>query len=107
MGCGACSGLDNCSLSPAHQALDGTFNEENRERCRTATAPLIEAMDNLTAFASNPEFATVPAQISSEVGCRRGREEWPACGGSCCRVGRSCMPQRQSLRSVGWDPEQS
>uniref|UniRef100_A0A8B9ZIR0 Talin-1 n=1 Tax=Anas platyrhynchos TaxID=8839 RepID=A0A8B9ZIR0_ANAPL len=51
------------------KALDGTFNEENRERCRTATAPLIEAMDNLTAFASNPEFATVPAQISSE-GCR-------------------------------------
>lgn len=64
----------NCWISPPRQALDGAFNEENRERCRAATAPLIEAVDNLTAFASNPEFATVPAQISPEVGCRRGRE---------------------------------
>ncbi|NWT02773.1 TLN1 protein, partial [Mionectes macconnelli] len=48
------------------KALDGEFSEENRERCRAATAPLIEAVDNLTAFASNPEFATVPAQISPE-----------------------------------------
>ncbi|XP_030824256.1 talin-1 isoform X1 [Camarhynchus parvulus] len=48
------------------KALDGEFNKENRERCRAATAPLIEAVDNLTAFASNPEFATVPAQISPE-----------------------------------------
>ncbi|NXE95862.1 TLN1 protein, partial [Menura novaehollandiae] len=48
------------------KALDGEFNEENRQRCRAATAPLIEAVDNLTAFASNPEFATVPAQISPE-----------------------------------------
>ncbi|XP_042731093.1 talin-1 isoform X2 [Lagopus leucura] len=48
------------------KALDGAFNEENREQCRAATAPLIEAVDNLTAFASNPEFATVPAQISPE-----------------------------------------
>ncbi|NXX28230.1 TLN1 protein, partial [Nicator chloris] len=48
------------------KALDGEFNEENRERCRAATVPLIEAVDNLTAFASNPEFATVPAQISPE-----------------------------------------
>lgn len=58
-----------CVMLSPHpaQALDGAFNEENRERCRAATAPLIEAVDNLTAFASNPEFATVPAQISPEV----------------------------------------
>ncbi|XP_025050766.1 talin-1 isoform X2 [Alligator sinensis] len=54
------------SLVKTIKALDGAFNEENRERCRAATAPLIEAVDNLTAFASNPEFATVPAQISPE-----------------------------------------
>ncbi|XP_039615508.1 talin-1 isoform X2 [Polypterus senegalus] len=48
------------------KALDGAFNEENREKCRAATGPLIEAVDNLTAFASNPEFASVPAQISPE-----------------------------------------
>uniref|UniRef100_A0A8C1VJY6 Talin 2a n=1 Tax=Cyprinus carpio TaxID=7962 RepID=A0A8C1VJY6_CYPCA len=48
------------------KALDGDFSEENRGKCRVATAPLIEAVDNLTTFASNPEFASVPAQISRE-----------------------------------------
>ncbi|XP_055086322.1 talin-2a [Periophthalmus magnuspinnatus] len=48
------------------KALDGDFSEENRNRCRVATTPLIEAVENLTTFASNPEFASVPAQISSE-----------------------------------------
>uniref|UniRef100_A0A8D2NAA9 Talin 2 n=1 Tax=Zonotrichia albicollis TaxID=44394 RepID=A0A8D2NAA9_ZONAL len=48
------------------KALDGDFSEENRNKCRTATAPLIEAVENLTAFASNPEFVSIPAQISTE-----------------------------------------
>ncbi|KAM3848635.1 talin-1 isoform 1-T2 [Vipera latastei] len=48
------------------KALDGAFTPDNRECCREATAPLIEAVENLTAFASNPEFATIPAQISPE-----------------------------------------
>ncbi|KAK2854302.1 hypothetical protein Q5P01_006963 [Channa striata] len=48
------------------KALDGDFSDENRNRCRVATAPLIEAVENLTTFASNPEFASVPARISSE-----------------------------------------
>ncbi|XP_038136879.1 talin-2a isoform X2 [Cyprinodon tularosa] len=48
------------------KALDGDFSEENRGRCRVATAPLIEAVENLTTFASNPEFASVPAKISKE-----------------------------------------
>uniref|UniRef100_W5NC10 Talin 2b n=1 Tax=Lepisosteus oculatus TaxID=7918 RepID=W5NC10_LEPOC len=48
------------------KALDGDFSEENRDKCRVATTPLIEAVENLTAFASNPEFASVPAQISNE-----------------------------------------
>ncbi|KAL6050197.1 hypothetical protein STEG23_015205, partial [Scotinomys teguina] len=48
------------------KALDGDFSEDNRNKCRTATTPLIEAVENLTAFASNPEFVSIPAQISSE-----------------------------------------
>ncbi|XP_073475221.1 talin-2 isoform X2 [Aquarana catesbeiana] len=48
------------------KTLDGDFSDENREKCSTATAPLISAVENLTAFASNPEFASIPAQISSE-----------------------------------------
>ncbi|KAL7989141.1 hypothetical protein Chor_008060 [Crotalus horridus] len=39
------------------KALDGAFTPDNRERCREATAPLIEAVENLTAFASNPDSA--------------------------------------------------
>ncbi|XP_059801965.1 talin-2 isoform X2 [Hypanus sabinus] len=48
------------------KALDGDFSEENREKCRLATTPLIEAVENLTAFASNPEFVSIPAQIGAE-----------------------------------------
>ncbi|XP_075894321.1 talin-2 isoform X3 [Nelusetta ayraudi] len=48
------------------KALDGDFSEENRNRCRVATAPLLEAVENLSAFANNPEFASIPAQISNE-----------------------------------------
>uniref|UniRef100_A0A8C6KBH2 Talin 1 n=1 Tax=Nothobranchius furzeri TaxID=105023 RepID=A0A8C6KBH2_NOTFU len=54
------------NLVKSIKALDGAFNQENREKCRSATGPLIEAVDNLTAFASNPEFASIPAQISPE-----------------------------------------
>ncbi|XP_028304663.1 talin-2 isoform X2 [Gouania willdenowi] len=53
--------------SPTDQnALDGDFSEENRTRCRVATTPLLEAVENLSTFANNPEFASIPAQISSE-----------------------------------------
>uniref|UniRef100_A0A8C5GH89 Talin-2-like n=1 Tax=Gouania willdenowi TaxID=441366 RepID=A0A8C5GH89_GOUWI len=48
------------------KALDGDFSEENRTRCRVATTPLLEAVENLSTFANNPEFASIPAQISSE-----------------------------------------
>ncbi|XP_041914583.1 talin-1 isoform X5 [Alosa sapidissima] len=54
------------NLVKSIKALDGAFNEENRAKCKDATVPLIEAVDNLTAFASNPEFASMPAQISPE-----------------------------------------
>ncbi|XP_042587905.1 talin-1 [Cyprinus carpio] len=54
------------NLVKSIKALDGAFNQENRQKCKEATGPLIEAVDNLTAFASNPEFASVPAQISPE-----------------------------------------
>ncbi|KAM9764684.1 talin-2a isoform 2-T5 [Menidia menidia] len=61
----ACQNLVDPESSPS-QALDGDFSDENRNKCRVATAPLIEAVENLTTFASNPEFASVPAQISRE-----------------------------------------
>uniref|UniRef100_A0A671NTF2 Talin-1-like n=1 Tax=Sinocyclocheilus anshuiensis TaxID=1608454 RepID=A0A671NTF2_9TELE len=57
---------NTANLVKSIKALDGAFNQENRLKCKEATGPLIEAVDNLTAFASNPEFASVPAQISPE-----------------------------------------
>ncbi|XP_053502228.1 talin-1 [Ictalurus furcatus] len=54
------------NLVKSIKALDGAFNQENRQKCKASTGPLIEAVDNLAAFASNPEFASVPAQISPE-----------------------------------------
>ncbi|CAJ0936103.1 unnamed protein product, partial [Ranitomeya imitator] len=48
------------------KTLDGDFSDDNRDKCSKATAPLISAVENLTAFASNPEFASIAAQISSE-----------------------------------------
>ncbi|XP_061917288.1 talin-2 isoform X3 [Entelurus aequoreus] len=48
------------------KASDGDFSEENRNRCRVATAPLLEAVENLSTFANNPDFASIPAQISNE-----------------------------------------
>uniref|UniRef100_A0A1A8AVU3 Talin 2 n=1 Tax=Nothobranchius furzeri TaxID=105023 RepID=A0A1A8AVU3_NOTFU len=53
--------------SPTDQnALDGDFSEENRNKCRAATAPLLEAVENLSTFANNPDFASIPPQISNE-----------------------------------------
>uniref|UniRef100_A0A8C6KU83 Talin 2 n=1 Tax=Nothobranchius furzeri TaxID=105023 RepID=A0A8C6KU83_NOTFU len=48
------------------KALDGDFSEENRNKCRAATAPLLEAVENLSTFANNPDFASIPPQISNE-----------------------------------------
>ncbi|XP_075713815.1 talin-2 isoform X2 [Rhinoderma darwinii] len=61
----ACQNLVDPASSPS-QTLDGDFSDDNREKCSKSTAPLISAVENLTAFASNPEFASIPAQISAE-----------------------------------------
>ncbi|XP_069621700.1 talin-2 isoform X2 [Ranitomeya imitator] len=61
----ACQNLVDPASSPS-QTLDGDFSDDNRDKCSKATAPLISAVENLTAFASNPEFASIAAQISSE-----------------------------------------
>ncbi|XP_077954055.1 talin-2-like isoform X3 [Gasterosteus aculeatus] len=53
--------------SPTYQnAYDGDFSDNNSNRCRVATAPLLGAVENLSTFANNPEFASIPAQISNE-----------------------------------------
>lgn len=46
------------------KALDQDYSEQNRGNCAAATQPLIEAVDNLCAFANSPDFASIPAKIS-------------------------------------------
>ncbi|XP_043217689.1 talin-2-like isoform X2 [Amphibalanus amphitrite] len=47
--------------------LDKDYSDANRARCAQATRPLIEAVDNLCSFANSPEFASVPAKISTKA----------------------------------------
>ena len=49
------------------QALDSDFSDENRRKCAEAARPLLQAVDELTTFASSPEFASIPAKISQKV----------------------------------------
>ena len=43
------------------------MSEGRRAECARSTNALLEAIDELVEFASAAEFASVPAQISSEV----------------------------------------
>lgn len=49
------------------QALDQEPTERNRQNTAAAIKPLTEAVENLTTFASSPEFASIPAKISQKV----------------------------------------
>ena len=49
------------------QALDGDFSELNRQKCAEAARPLLNSVDQLTTYASSPEFTSVPAKISSKA----------------------------------------
>ena len=47
--------------------LDGDFSAQNRQMCANASRPLMDAVEDLAAYASSPEFTSVPAKISPEV----------------------------------------
>ena len=55
------------ALVKAIKALDSEFTEQNRLKCAEAAKPLIDAVDELSTFASSPEFASMPAKISHEA----------------------------------------
>lgn len=42
-------------------------NEEKRMNCSAATRPLLDAVDNLIAYASSSEFSAIPAKISEKA----------------------------------------
>ncbi|KAK7491087.1 hypothetical protein BaRGS_00017651, partial [Batillaria attramentaria] len=55
------------ALVKAIKALDSDFTEENRWKCAEAARPLTDAVEELTTFASSPEFASKPAKISPQA----------------------------------------
>ncbi|WAR29544.1 TLN1-like protein, partial [Mya arenaria] len=55
------------NLVKAIKALDSNFTEENRQKCAEAAKPLVDAVDELTTFASSPEFASKQAKISPKL----------------------------------------
>ena len=56
------------SLVKEIKALDQDPNSEiNQSNCAQATRPLLDAVDNLTVFASSPDFAPIPAKISMKA----------------------------------------
>ena len=64
------------ALVKAIKALDSEFTEQNRLKCAEAAKPLIDAVDELSTFASSPEFASMPAKISHEVKDRIWNVDW-------------------------------
>ncbi|XP_053676169.1 talin-2 [Anopheles nili] len=48
------------------KALDQDYNPASRQRCATATEPLLDAVTSLCHFASSPEFISIPARISTD-----------------------------------------
>ena len=65
--CCLCTNVLSGPLSLQIQALDSEFSDSNRQKCAEAAKPLIQAVDELTTYASSPEFASVPAKISLKV----------------------------------------
>ena len=56
------------SLVKEIKALDqDPQSERNYQNCAAATRPLLDAVENLVAFASKPDFAPIPAKISSKA----------------------------------------
>lgn len=66
--------------------MDTDFTEDNKRQCAQITQPLLQALDNLSSFVANPEFAGVPARISHD-----GRSaQQPVCGAGRRMLDGSC-----------------
>ncbi|XP_055955771.1 talin-2-like isoform X4 [Patella vulgata] len=67
-------------LVKAIKALDQDFTDQNRQKCAEAARPLVDAVEELTTFASSPEFASKPAKISPKA--RQAQEPITSAGKS-------------------------
>ena len=80
--------------------LDANYTDENRQSTANSTRPLIEAVDNLTQFASSPEFASVPAKISAS-----GREAQRPIFESGRQIIDGSISMIQSAKSLAVNPK--
>ena len=72
------------------------------ESCRHATRPLLESVENLLSFASSPEFAPIPAKISTKA--RSAQEPIISYGKSIIDASSSMIMSAKSLALNPKDP---
>ncbi|CAG2163728.1 unnamed protein product [Oppiella nova] len=77
-------------------------SEYNHNNCAEATKPLLEAVENLTVFASSPDFAPIPAKIS--VKARSSQEPITSYGKSIIDASCNMIIAAKSLALNPKDP---
>lgn len=82
--------------------LDDTNSQHVNENCRQATRPLLESVESLLSFACSPEFAPVPAKISSKA--RTAQEPIISYGKSIIDASSSMIMSAKSLALNPKDP---
>lgn len=82
--------------------LDENNAQHVNENCRHATRPLLESVENLLSFASSPEFAPVPAKISTKA--RSAQEPIISYGKSIIDASSSMIMSAKSLALNPKDP---
>lgn len=82
--------------------LDENNAQHVNENCRHATRPLLESVENLLSFASSPEFAPVPAKISTKA--RSAQEPIISYGKSIIDASSSMILSAKSLALNPKDP---
>ncbi|KAL3884759.1 hypothetical protein ACJMK2_024867 [Sinanodonta woodiana] len=88
------------NLVKAIKALDSNFTDENRQKCAEAARPLIDAVEELTTFASSPEFASFPAKISPVA--RKAQEPITTAGK--CMIDGACN-MLQAAKQLAINPK--
>lgn len=84
------------------KSLEDVNAQHVNENVRRTTAPLIEAVEQLITFASSPEFAPVPARISSKA--RTNQEPIISYGHSIIDASSSMIVSAKSLALNPKDP---
>lgn len=84
------------------KSLEDVNAQHVNENVRRTTAPLIEAVEQLITFASSPEFAPVPARISSKA--RTNQEPIIGYGHSIIDASSSMIVSAKSLALNPKDP---